>query len=312
MLLQCVALMIATSCTGDGNDNPDGPFRPILASNAEEQAISDLTHAMQRELNKLRTRTLSDEQRARLDAVEAKVRYALRHLRSTGRRGYARGVAIARIGSVSAALLSDDMTGAGVANDGLLLLCGIAAVITIITTDGAATERQLQSAWHELHSSLLELQAVITDVTAVTTEACESTGPASRADDDADAESTELTAPLTDTSRRRGPDQKCSDEVLDTLQGEADRICKANGRDNTCSPRRRSMKRLGRLQCSEVLRRQAKHQACLASRMQVQERCFHETDAGHARAISAAEEAVKWCQVLAAQQCAADSPYNDR
>ena len=58
--------------------------------------------------------------------------FRLRHLRATGRRGYTRGVAMARIGSVAAGVVADDATGVGVANNALLLFCGITAVVAII------------------------------------------------------------------------------------------------------------------------------------------------------------------------------------
>ena len=315
MLLQWVAVVIATSCVGDASDS-DEQFGPIPPSNAEEHAITDLTYAIKRDLDVLRNRPMSDEQKAQLDAAEARVRRALADLRDTHQRGAYRGVAMARIGGVSAALVADDATVVGVADDGLLILCGIAAVVAIVSTSAAASPQQLKKSWDELHSSLLELDAAIT---AVTAEVC--TNPIdlahhtdqSQANAKSEAESTAraTSEPLVDSNRRYGRNQKCSNDKLSKLQGIANSICKSRGQ-NTCSSSKVSARRLAKLKCSEVLRRQAHHEACLAARRQVQKSCFHSTDSGHARAIDNRIGAVGLCKELAVQQCAPDSRYNDQ
>lgn len=315
MLLQCVAVVIAASCAGDVSDD-DESFRTVPPSNAEEKAIADLAYAMHRDLSALRTRPMSDEQSARLDAAEARVQRALKDLRTTYGRGLNRGFMMARIGGVSAALVADNATVVGAVDDGLLILCGIAAVVTIITTNADASPHEMKESWDELRSSLVDLKDAIA---AVTTEVCTATldlaQPANelQSTTEAEAESTtRATAePLADTARRHGRNQKCSNDELSTLQRMMKRACKGKGQ-NTCSSKKRSAKRLARLKCSEVLRRQAMHEACLATRRRIQKRCFRSTDSGHGIAIRQRKDAIESCRHLAAQQCAPDSPYNDQ
>ena len=130
-------------------------------------------------------------------------------------------------------------------------------------------------------------------------------------DSEADSSTQVTAAPQVDTNRRHGPNQKCTDDKLDKLQGEADEICKGQGQ-NTCSESKVSKRKLATLKCSEVLRRQAHHEACLAARREVQKICFHRTDAGHEKAINVRIGAVALCKELAAKQCAPESPYNDQ
>ena len=312
MLLQCVAMIIATSC---GSDTPDdGSFRPVPPRNAEEQAIADLTYVIKRDLDTLRTRPMSEEQKSRLDVAEARVRRALRELRDTHEQGSYRGVAMARIGTVSAALAADNVSGVGVADDPLLILCGLAAVVAIAATSAAASPSERKYSWDELHDSLLDLESAIAAVTAETcTEPIDLTAH-EQANGDAEADSTTrvTSEPLADTATRRyGPNQKCSDDELDKLQGLANSICKGRGQ-NTCSSSKVSARRLAKLRCSEVLRRQAHHEACLSARIEVQKRCFHRTDDGHQIAIDNRTDAVASCKELAEQQCAPDSRYNDQ
>lgn len=314
MLLHCVAVIIATSCSSDVSDrDSEGPFQPIPPSNEDEQAIADLADAIQRDLDELRARPISDEQRTRLDAAEARVRRALRNLRVTRQRGVARGAMIARIGGVSAALLVDDTTVVGVADNGLLILCGIAAVVTILTTSAEASKQEIRSSWNELRDSLLELEDAIA---AITSETCTSPIKVARDGEESEANTeskadgrTHTTAePVTRAARRHGRNQKCSDDELTDLQGIVDSVCKRSGK-NSC--RKGSNKKLARMQCSEVMRRQAHHQACLSARRRVQKRCFRRTDQSHARPIRERKQAIAACKELAAQQCAPDSQYND-
>ena len=154
---------------GSCNVQPSAGAAPL---STDERAAIELASTLEKRLKSLRARTaLSTSQRAELDTRLAEVRAALAEVGRVRERGTSQSVVLGKIGLLAGGLLADDTTGAGVADDGLLLPCAIAALLAIIVLDAPADGHDLADAWNQLGTALSALETSITDVTA-TTAAC--------------------------------------------------------------------------------------------------------------------------------------------
>ena len=115
-----------------------------------------------------------------------------------------------------------------------------------------------------------------------------------------------------DSDGLRFPDQTCSNERLDELQAEKDRICNSIP-GKSCSPSKVSLKRLARRPCSEIRARLETLRACYQIREQIQVECFGgRPDAAHRKALQEIQNAIDACQALEEINCAPGHPMADQ
>jgi hypothetical protein len=111
---------------------------------------------------------------------------------------------------------------------------------------------------------------------------------------------------------RRYPNQTCDDTVLDHLQAEKDRICKAIPGES-CSRSKTNPKRLDRMPCSEVRLRIQAFRNCIDIRQFIQDSCFGGApDTRHEKALDQYKDGLAHCLALEAVNCAPGHPMMDR
>jgi hypothetical protein len=112
-------------------------------------------------------------------------------------------------------------------------------------------------------------------------------------------------------NQRRTKDQTCTNEVLDQLQAEKDRICNSIPGDS-CSPSKVSPKRLARRPCSEIRKRIQAFRDCLEIRQRIQDKCFGGTpDKTHEKVLKDLNSGLAACLALEAVNCAPGHPMEN-
>ncbi len=125
----------------------------------------------------------------------------------------------------------------------------------------------------------------------------------------ATAEPTATTVPITTAVplARRYPNQTCSDDELDHLQREKDKVC-TSGYAADCRLNR-SEKMRGRIACSAIVLTIRQRLSCLGQRKQIQEKCFGGVpDPGHKKAIEQEQDGINNCEALKLVNCAKGHP----
>ncbi|MEQ1571484.1 MAG: hypothetical protein ABMA64_38005 [Myxococcota bacterium] len=97
---------------------------------------------------------LQEDERAALRAAIAQAQAQLGQYRAVSSQGGSRTNAMAGIGLAATAVVADDATGIGVADDPLLILLGLAALVTLVATRPPASSIEVDQAWNALSQSL--------------------------------------------------------------------------------------------------------------------------------------------------------------
>lgn len=101
-----------------------------------------------------KTAPLEGDERKQLEAAVADAERALSAFDAVAGQGQRRAAVMAPLAVVGGGILGDDATGVGVADDPLLILVGIAALITMLATRPAASDRQIAQSWSRVVESL--------------------------------------------------------------------------------------------------------------------------------------------------------------
>jgi hypothetical protein len=104
---------------------------------------------------------ISEEDRAALIPALAKARAALDRYRTARARKDASASTLGAIGVASAAILADDATVVGVADDPALIGLGLAAIVVAIQAHAPSTREELASSWLELGQQLEALDSTV-------------------------------------------------------------------------------------------------------------------------------------------------------
>lgn len=155
------------SCDVPDDDTVFGPG-PGAPLSAEESAALDSIRSLIKRAEDVQAHG-SALDREQLGIAVARARAALAGLREQRERGISRSAILARIGTTAGVVVANDVTVVGTADDGLLIVCGIAAVAAMIITDGPASEAELERGWMELRASLKALERVIAAAAATST-----------------------------------------------------------------------------------------------------------------------------------------------
>lgn len=97
---------------------------------------------------------LSDDEKSQLAAAIAQAQGRLDAYKSLQGQGSTRNAAMGTLAVGAGAVVADDATGVGVADDPLLILIGLAALAVLVATRPPASSGDLQAAWDALASSV--------------------------------------------------------------------------------------------------------------------------------------------------------------
>jgi hypothetical protein len=105
-----------------------------------------------------------DESKERLREAIANTRATLSAYNNLRNRGAQRAMIIAPIQTSAGAIVADDATGVGMANDILLIPVALAAIATYLVTDAPPSQRELTWAWNRTLTSAGTLGTTVEDV----------------------------------------------------------------------------------------------------------------------------------------------------
>lgn len=140
------------------HDDPGGVSTP---SSTEAEAVHRMENAIVAAERLLRSGELLDEEHAALTRSLDGARAALDRYRSARHSQGARTVTLGMIGVAAAAIVADDATVVGVADDPLLIPLALAAMVTVIRSNAPSARDELARAWLELGHQLEVLRATI-------------------------------------------------------------------------------------------------------------------------------------------------------
>lgn len=113
---------------------------------------------------------LSPATKQQLRAAVAGSRTALSRYNRLRQRGTTRATVMMPIQASAGAIVADDATGIGVADDILLIPLALAAIATHVLTDDTATSDEIGQAWNQTLDSIRNLGAVAAAAAAMTTD----------------------------------------------------------------------------------------------------------------------------------------------
>jgi hypothetical protein len=112
-----------------------------------------------------RSEELSEEEREALSRSLVSARAAIEQYRSARLRQDARTASLGMIGAAAAAIVADDATGVGVADDPLLIPLALAAMVGAIQSHVPTVRDELARAWLELGQQLEALRTTVARMT---------------------------------------------------------------------------------------------------------------------------------------------------
>ncbi|WP_428267752.1 polymorphic toxin type 34 domain-containing protein [Haliangium sp.] len=158
----CLALL----WIGCVDDYTEDDFRATTA--AEEEAKERIQYWVQQAETLLAdSRVPSDRQRSLQRAIE-NTRNALSHYDDVRSRGQNRTFIIAPITTSAGAIVADDATVIGVADDVLLIPLALAAIATYAITDSYASQEELIGAWNTTLARVRDLAVEVEDIVHLT------------------------------------------------------------------------------------------------------------------------------------------------
>lgn len=155
LLLTLCGIVGAGSCGRDEYREPEKRFSPM---SSEEKRVHELivTHidAAEALLNDDR---LSGSQREQLQKSVARTRYRLDEFIDKRSQGHTQATVMMSLGSAGTAVVSNDVTGVGLADDWLLLPLALAAIGSHIILESPASRNEIQSAWYDVGKGMKAL-----------------------------------------------------------------------------------------------------------------------------------------------------------
>lgn len=140
------------------HDDPGGVSAP---SSTEAEAVHRMENAIVAAERLQRSGELSDEAHAALSRSLDGARTALERYRSARHSQGARTATLGMIGVAAAAIVADDATVVGVADDPLLIPLALAAMVAVIRSNAPSARDGLARAWLELGHQLEVLRETI-------------------------------------------------------------------------------------------------------------------------------------------------------
>jgi hypothetical protein len=163
-----VAVAIATAGCVNGHDRFPSEQRFVPRNREEAEAVRRMREAIGLAAMLLQDPELSVEDKDRLSQAINASRWALDHYEELRSRGDTRVYVMAGIGKASAAIVADDVTGVGTANDFLLIPLALGAMATYILTEGQASSEELAQAWLTVGYRIQELSTTLDEIIHLT------------------------------------------------------------------------------------------------------------------------------------------------
>ncbi len=145
----------------DTRVNPEDAGGAGAPSGTEEEAVHRMEKAIAAAERLQRTEALSEEAHEALTQSLDGARAALGRYRSARRSQMTHTAALATIGAAAAAIVADDATVVGVADDPLLVPLALAAMVAVIRSNAPSARDELARAWLELGHQLEVLKETI-------------------------------------------------------------------------------------------------------------------------------------------------------
>lgn len=157
-----IALVITAGCFNGHNGNGKSHHNSWSPEEREALARMDAAIALSEQLLDDPDISMADKEWLRRTIRDA--RLELRQYKDLRRRGVARAASLAIIGSASAAIVADNVTVVGVADDVGLAPLAIAAIVAYMVTDAAASHEALTQAWLQVAQRIREVGTTVEDI----------------------------------------------------------------------------------------------------------------------------------------------------
>jgi hypothetical protein len=142
--------------------NPEDAAGAGAPSGTEKEAVHRMQKAIATAERLQRTEALSEEEHEALTRSLDGARAALERYRSARRSQMTHTATLATIGAAAAAIVADDATVVGVADDPLLIPLALAALVAVIRSNAPSARDELARAWLELGQQLEMLRETLT------------------------------------------------------------------------------------------------------------------------------------------------------
>lgn len=134
--------------------NPEGAGGAGAPLGTEEEALHRMQQTLAAAEHLQRTEALSEKEQEALTRSLDGARAALERYRSARRGQMAHSATLATIGAAAAAIVADDATVVGVADDPLLVPLALAAMVAVLRSNAPSARDELARAWLELGHQL--------------------------------------------------------------------------------------------------------------------------------------------------------------
>ena len=141
--------------------NNDGVGAGSAPSNTEAEALHRMENAISAAERLLRSEEILDEERETLIQSLGRARAALEQYRSARIHEADRAATIGMIVVAAAAIVADDATVVGVADDPVLIPLALAAMVAVLRSNAPSARDELARAWFELGQQLEVLRETV-------------------------------------------------------------------------------------------------------------------------------------------------------